>query len=107
MLRLMHADVLRELARAGVYLEENGNVRLYHATDAQSAAAISAERSLRPRQPQDPAERQLRRGGGSVFLSSSPGIVADLGKVELYSLWKCRGPRGRRSFALIGATLRV
>jgi hypothetical protein len=41
---------------------------------------IVAEGKLRPQQPEDPAERALRRGGGSVFLSSSLDIAKDLGK---------------------------
>lgn len=80
MLRRMRDDVLDALAQVGTYPDENDNVRLYHATDEQAADAIVAERLLRPQEPEDPAERMLRRGGGSVFLSTSPDIAADLGK---------------------------
>lgn len=76
----MRPDVLHALARVGTHPDDNGNVRLYHATDAQAAAAIVAERMLRPQEPDDLAERMLRRGGGSIFLSTSPDIAADLGK---------------------------
>jgi hypothetical protein len=80
MLRRMRDDVLAALGQVGTYPDENGNVRLYHATDEQAAEAILAELILLPREPEDRAERMLRRGGGSVFLATSPDIVADLGK---------------------------
>lgn len=76
----MRPDVVRELGRVGTFPDENGNVRLYHATDASAAQAILAEGKLLPQEPEDPAERELRRGGGSVFLSTSAAIAGDLGK---------------------------
>lgn len=76
----MRSDVVRALVQGGTHPDEDGNVRLYHATDEQAAAAIVADRMLRPQEPDDLAERMLRRGGGSVFLSTSPDIAADLGK---------------------------
>lgn len=76
----MHPDALRRLAHVGTRPDDNGNVRLYHATDAWAAEAIIAEAKLIPRAPDDLAERILRGGGGSVFLSSSVDIAADLGK---------------------------
>ncbi len=76
----MHREVLQKLASVGARPDDTGNIRLYHLTDAQAAAAIVAERRLLPRAPEDVAEAQLRRGGGSVYLSSSPDVAADLGK---------------------------
>lgn len=85
MLRRMHSDVLSELERVGTFPYEDDTVRLYHATGTREAEAIIAESKLRPQEPEDPAERQLSGGGGSVYLSSSPDIGADLatGKVLL------------------------
>lgn len=79
----MRRDVLDKLARVGTHPDDYGNVRLFHATDARSAQAIIAERQLEARQPEDPAERLLRGGGGSVFLSSARSVAGDLGKGDV------------------------
>lgn len=75
----MRDDVLRVLEHFGKIPDHDGHLRLYHATDATSAALIVREGVLRAMQADDPAARMLERGVGSVYLSSSPAIGDDLG----------------------------
>jgi hypothetical protein len=76
----VHEDVLRALERVGKAPDANGCLRLYHATSVTAAEAIISEKVLRPAVPEDPALQALSRGGGPVFLSSSPAIGDDLGQ---------------------------
>jgi hypothetical protein len=74
-------DVLRALERVEKVPDAAGCLRLYHATSEVAAAAIIAEKALRPALPEDPAMRILAaRDGGQVFLSSSPAIGGELGQ---------------------------
>jgi hypothetical protein len=75
----MRDDVLGVLKQVGCLKDPvTGLIRLYHATSREAADLILAEGKLRPSVPTDPAERQLMRGGGSVFLASQPSILEEL-----------------------------
>jgi hypothetical protein len=79
----MHPDILAALARVGTHPDENGNVRLYHATTGPAADSIIADGVLHATESTDLAQRLVARGGGSVHLASSPSIAADLGKGQV------------------------
>jgi hypothetical protein len=79
-------DVIEALERVGKAPDLNGNLRLYHATEESMAEAIVRERVLRAKQDDDPAMRALQRGGGSVFLASSPAVGGDLGKAVILAV---------------------
>ncbi len=77
----METPTLAALARVGTYPDDDGNVRLYHATSSQAADTIVRERKLIATPPPDPAERALLRThghGGYIYLASSPAIRDDL-----------------------------
>jgi hypothetical protein len=82
----MQTPTLAALASVGTYPDDNGSVRLYHATSSEAADAIVREKKLVPTAPADPAELALLRSrgfGGYVYLASSPAIGNDLAGSEV------------------------
>lgn len=80
----MRPEILRTLQDADVAISTDGTIRMYHATSKAAATAIRTNLVLRGEEPEDLAQRMLRRdGGGSAFLSSSPSIVEDLHSAEV------------------------
>jgi hypothetical protein len=77
----MQTQTLAALAKVGTYPDDDGNVRLYHATSSDAADAIVRDKKLIPAPPTDPAELALLRSrgfGGHIYLASSPAIGNDL-----------------------------
>lgn len=72
------SEALSHLALVGVHADTDDAVLLYHATRSQHVDVIMDAKSLRPAVPSDPGERQLRRGRGAIYLSSSPAIGEDM-----------------------------
>jgi hypothetical protein len=82
----MPTETLAALAKVATRPDDDGIVRLYHATSREAADVIVRDKKLIPQPPVDPAERELLRThgyGGYVYLASSPTIGDDLSGSEV------------------------